>query len=188
MTKEARPTRAEVSDAANAVDDGVDAIMLAGETAVGASPAHVVETLDAIIRDAELHGDGEPSVALRRGGQEHDHQMALCAAATTLAEQGAAKAIIAVTRAGGTARRLSMLRPVVAIVAATRNVETARRLSLYWGVTPLHLELPEQADLTAIAHELGARGAVPAGAAVVLVNISPDLRRKDANYLRIQQL
>ena len=53
MTTEARPTRAEVSDAANAVDDGVDAIMLAGETAAGAFPARAVQTLDAIIRDAE---------------------------------------------------------------------------------------------------------------------------------------
>ena len=54
MTNEARPTRAEVNDAANAVDDGVDAIMLAGETAAGAFPARAVQTLDAIIRDAEL--------------------------------------------------------------------------------------------------------------------------------------
>ena len=53
MMVEARPTRAEVSDAANAVDDGVDAIMLAGETAAGAHPAKAVQTLDAIIRDAE---------------------------------------------------------------------------------------------------------------------------------------
>jgi pyruvate kinase len=188
MTKEARPTRAEVSDAANAVDASVDAIMLAGETAVGAAPAHVVRTLDAIIRDAELHPDAERSVVLRRGSDEHDHQMAICVAATTLAEQGAAAAIIAVTRAGGTARRLSMLRPNVPVVAATRSVEIARRLALYWGVTPVHLDLPDRADLTAIAHELGARGAVPAGAAVVLVNINPDLKRQDANYLRIQQL
>ena len=67
MTTEARPTRAEVNDAANAVDDGVDAIMLAGETAAGAFPARAVQTLDAIIRDAEL----EPpptSVTLRRAG------------------------------------------------------------------------------------------------------------------------
>ena len=53
MTNEARPTRAEVNDAANAVEDGVDAIMLAGETAAGAFPARAVQTLDAIIRDAE---------------------------------------------------------------------------------------------------------------------------------------
>ena len=67
MTTEARPTRAEVNDAANAVDDGVDAIMLAGETAAGAYPARAVQTLDAIIRDAEASPplDGAPCADAR---------------------------------------------------------------------------------------------------------------------------
>ena len=188
MTKEARPTRAEVSDAANAVNDSVDAIMLAGETAVGVSPAHVVRTLDAIIRDAESSPEVDPTVVFRRGTDEHDHAMALCMAAATLAERGAAQAIIAVTRGGVTARRLSMLRPSAPILAATGREEAARRLSLYWGVTPFHLNVTDPVDLQAIGQELVARGAIAAGSAAVLVNINPDLNRKDANYLRIQRL
>src|SRR3954470_19337930 len=91
MTTEARPTRAEVSDAANAVHDGVDAIMLAGETAIGAFPGRAVQTLDAIIRDAESIPPAEAAAALRRSVEDHDHVHALCAAAVTLANRGDAQ-------------------------------------------------------------------------------------------------
>ena len=187
MTKEARPTRAEVSDAANAVDDGVDAIMLAGETAVGVAPAKVVRTLDAIIRDAESGPYDEAAIVMRRNTESRDHADALCAAAVTLAERGSAQAIVAVTRGGRTARRLSLLRPSAPIIAATSRTETARRLALHWGVTPVHIDLPQEGDaVTTIGELLAGRGAIRCGAPVVMVNISADLGRPDANYLRIQ--
>ncbi|MCC7418205.1 MAG: pyruvate kinase [Acidobacteria bacterium] len=187
MTRAARPTRAEVSDAANAVDDGVDAIMLAGETAVGAAPAHVAATLDAIIRDAESAPDPGTPIALRREARPDDHAFALCMAAVTLAERGAAHGIVAVTRTGRTAQRLSMLRPKVPILAASDRVDTARRLSLLWGVAPFHMEVPPDRDPGAIGRQMAAQGRIPPGAAVVLVNIHPDATRPDANYLRLQQ-
>jgi pyruvate kinase len=189
MTNEPRPTRAEVSDAANAVEDGVDAIMLAGETAVGAFPARAVQTLDAVIRDAESSLQHDAPWRLRRRG-EHDHAQALCEAAVTLAERGDAEAIVAVTRGGGTARMLSALRPRAPIVATTDRPETARRLALYWGVAPVCTDIGENVDAagTLIGQQLVVRGLVPAGAAVVLVSIHADLTRSDANYLKIQQL
>jgi pyruvate kinase len=110
MTVEPRPTRAEVNDAANAEDDGVDAIMLAGETAAGAYPARAVQTLDAIIRDAELIPRVETARRMS-DSRHHDHAQALCEAALILANRGEAQAIVAVTRGGTTARRLSALRP-----------------------------------------------------------------------------
>jgi pyruvate kinase len=189
MTAGPRPTRAEVTDAAGAVDDGVDAIMLAGETAVGAHATRAVAVLDAIIREAEAHPDPMSPVAADEPLHD-DHAQALCEAAVTLATGGDARAIVAVTRGGGTARRLSSLRPRAPIIATTDRHDTARRLTLYWGVIPLCTEIGEKPDAAGalIGRELVAKGLVPPGATIVLVSISPDLTRADANYLKIQQL
>jgi len=189
MMTEARPTRAEVNDAANAVEDGVDAIMLAGETAAGAYPVRAVETLDAIIRDAEASPAAD--VARRASDALHrDHAQALCEAAVTLADRGDAQAIVAVTRGGTTARRLSALRPHAPIIAATEREDTARRLTLHWGVVPLCMPLGDNLDEASnrVGAQLVERGLVAAGATAVFVSISPDLSRRDANYIKIQRL
>jgi len=189
MTTEGRPTRAEVSDAANAVDDGVDAIMLAGETASGAYPVRAVQTLDAIIRSAESDRPQTGPLVFQDAG-DHDHGQAICEAAVTMAEHGQAHAIIAVTRGGKTARRLSALRPHVPILAMTEHVEMARRLSLLWGVFPVASSIVRKVDSvgTLMGRQLVERGLVPEGALVVLASISADLGRGDANYLKIQRL
>jgi pyruvate kinase len=192
MTHDSRPTRAEVSDAANAVYDGVDAIMLSGETAAGAFPARAVQTLDAIIRDAESSLRVDLPVPQRRSADDrgHDHAGALCAAAVTLADRGDAQAIVAVTRGGSTARRLSTFRPQAPILAAASDAATARRLALHWGVVPICLDLGNPVDLTGaiIGRQLLDRGLISSGASVVSVNIDPDLTRADANYLRLRRL
>jgi pyruvate kinase len=187
MTTEPRPTRAEVSDAANAVDDGVDAIMLAGETAAGRFPARVVQTLDAIIGEAESGWkDGATPAAT---DDVSDHAQALCDAAVRLANRSDARAIVAVTRGGHTARRLSALRPHAPIIAACDDEVTARRLSLYWGVTPVRTEIGEDVAMAGIliGQELVAQGRLPRNANVVLVSVNADLTRTDANFLKIQQ-
>jgi pyruvate kinase len=190
MTSEPRPTRAEVNDAANAVEDGVDAIMLAGETAVGSYPARAVQTLDAVIRDAEAGLVMDRAVRSTDRDLPNDHAQALCEAAVTLANRGDAQAIVAVTRGGGTARRLSALRPRAPIFAMTDRDDTARRLSIYWGVMPVSTDIGENVSAagTRIGQQLVSRGLVAGGAAVVLVSINADLTREDANYLRIKRL
>ncbi len=189
MTTGARPTRAEVNDAANAVEDGVDVIMLAGETAAGHYPARTVRTLDAIIRDAET---APPIESLKRSADRRhdDHAEALCEAAVTLADHGSAQAIVAVTRGGTTARRLSALRPRAPIIAATERQHTARRLTLYWGVVPICMPIGDNLDEASarIGARLVERGLVERGAAVVFVSISHDLTRNDANYLKIHTI
>ena len=185
MRTEPRPTRAEVSDAANAVDDGVDAIMLAGETAAGVYPVKAVQTLDLVIRDAE----SMPPV--RRLGDHArlvgGHTHAVCEAAVTLAERGEAAAIVAVTRGGKTARVLSALRPRASIYAATDQEDVSRRLALAWGVVPVvtHLSDDVNADASRIGGELVTRGAIPAQSTIVLVNVTDDLSAGPSNFIKL---
>ena len=189
MVIEPRPTRAEVSDAANAVNDGVDAIMLSGETAVGAHPAKVVETLDRVIRDAE-RTPPTLMIPLEEAHVRAGHGQAMCEAAVTLAERGHAKAIVAVTRGGKTGALLAALRPQVAVVAATDQDVVARRLALCWGTVPLVTEL--SGDPTTAATRLGAQlvacGCVPAGSTIVLVSMTPDLGPGPSNFLKLQRV
>ena len=188
MTSEPRPTRAEVSDAANAVDDGVDAIMLAGETAIGGFPVRAVQMLDAIITEAEAILPGESAAQVVAMPGSHPAR-ALCEAAVTLADHSQAYAIVAVTRAGATARLLSALRPRTPIFAATDRSETARRLALFRGVMPLVTGIGEDVDATRalLKQELRARGLVPPGAVVVFISMSMDLARDDSNYVKLQR-
>jgi pyruvate kinase len=188
MRKEPRPTRAEVSDAANAVDDGVDAIMLAGETASGAFPVESVETLDAIIREAEQL---PPQAVTSIGRLMHaEHGRALCEAAVTLADRGHAAAIVAVTRGGNTARMLATFRPQAAILAATNLLDVARRLLLYRGVVPIVTTFGENVDSTgdAIGRELVARKLLASGDEVVFVSVHEDLQRPAANFLKLYRV
>ena len=191
MTVEARPTRAEVSDAANAVADGVDAIMLSGETAVGAFPVRAVQTLDAVIRDAEESVGASPRgfAGLDTPRTAGDHASALCEAAVMLAERAGAQVIVAVTRGGGTAQLLSALRPHAPILATTDRGPTSRRLALLWGVMPLYVDLPPEGESARqIGEELVTRGLLPKGADVVFVSINPDLSMREANFLKIHRV
>jgi pyruvate kinase len=197
MREEPRPTRAEVTDAAHAVDEGADAIMLAGETAVGRYPVKAVSTLDAIIREAEkvlelgpgrtIYGDDTrlPGADGQLAPVKGDHGRALCEAAVTLAERARATAIVAVTGAGKTARMLAALRPSVRVLAVTETAKTAARLALVWGVTPVTTGglAPEDVRETLISRAL-----VPAGATVVFVSMHPVLSREGTNFVRVERL
>lgn len=199
MRTQPRPTRAEVSDAATAVDQGADAIMLAGETAAGDYPVRAVETLAAIINDAETVAT--PAALLSENilleGRDTSkppdgfdtfrtvHGRAMCEAAVTLAATGQAEAIIAVTRFGKTAQLLSSLRPRATILAITSSAAVARRLQLYWGVKPL---VSDVEDLRAVEPLIHAEAALSPRAVVVFININPDLSRPDANFLNVQRL
>jgi pyruvate kinase len=188
MRTEPRPTRAEVSDAATAVDQGVDAIMLSGETAAGRYPIAAVDALRSIIRDAETVAMPQAFLPAEPQGFEASdtiHGRAMCEAAVTLASSGQAEAIVAVTRHGKTAQLLSSLRPRASILAVTPSDAVARCLKLYWGVRPLVSELEDLRALEApirLAIDLSPR------AVVVFINISPDLSRADANFLNVQRL
>jgi pyruvate kinase len=183
MRVEPRPTRAEVSDAANAVDEGADAIMLAGETAAGAFPVRAVQTLDAIIRDAEPAAT-LPHVLPAIDPMVSLHGPALCEAAVTLATTARAGAIVAVTQEGRTARLLSALRPAAPIFAATPNAELAGTLTLWWGVEPF---VSVETNLDRLEALMLERGLLAPGSVVVFINVSP-AQRTDANFLHVRRV
>lgn len=132
------PTRAEITDVANAVFDGTSAVMLSGETTVGEYPVRVVEVMAHIAEQAEK--DAVELGAYRDIGHDADHANitnAICDAACTTADDMKAKAIITVTETGYAARLCSKFRPSVPIVAATPNAKTYHQLALSWGVYPV---------------------------------------------------
>jgi pyruvate kinase len=177
MTRRARPTRAEVSDVATAVLDGVDAVMLSGETAVGAHPALVVETMNRVLMEAEKEPGrvraggwrGEPVAA-----PDADGSVAL--AAVLLAAASRARAIAVYTRSGASAVRLSTLRPSVEVRAFVPEVGVLRRLAMCFGVRG-ELCPPQrgaEAAAAAVARRLAATPGWRRGDRAVLVMGAPD--------------
>ncbi len=136
MLEHPSPTRAEVSDVANAVFEGTDAVMLSGETAVGSFPVQAVETMKRIIGRAESSLPYAGLLEERKRWIGRGKVEAICYAACELALEMGATAIVAPTETGFTARQMSRFRPRQPILAPTPDMNTARRLSLYWGVLP----------------------------------------------------
>ncbi len=142
MITNTRPTRAEVSDVANAILDGSDAVMLSGETASGKHPIKSVQMMARIISEAEAPM-ASPDRPLEK---KIPLPEAVSRAACRLASQMDAQAIVTSTLSGGSALRLSKYRPIIPIIAFTPNPQIKRRMLLYWGVTPLEMSLLKKSD------------------------------------------
>lgn len=141
------PTRAEITDVANAVFDGASAVMLSGETAMGKHPVRVIKVMSKIAEQAEK--DAIELGAYNNMNYDIDYAdttNAICDAACTTASDMKAAAIIAVTKSGSTARRVSKFRPVQPIIAATPVEKTFHQLSLSWGVFPVLSLLQDNTD------------------------------------------
>ncbi len=141
------PTRAEITDVANAVFDGTSAVMLSGETTIGVNPVRVVEVMSRIVEQAE-HDAFEMGVYedIKYQNDEHDVTHAVCDAACTTARDLKARAVIVVTKSGEAARGVSKFRPQEHIVAATPERKTFHQLALSWGVIPVHSIMQKDAD------------------------------------------
>ena len=146
MQENPRPTRAEVSDVANAVLDGSDAVMLSGESAAGKYPVEAVETMARIARRTETEIDFDEMTARALSGSERDISSAVAlSVADSVADLGA-KVVIAATKSGATARTISKHRPSAPIIAATSCKKAAALLSLNWGVHPVIVDDVTDAD------------------------------------------
>ncbi|KNC51269.1 pyruvate kinase [Thecamonas trahens ATCC 50062] len=151
MVKNPRPTRAEVSDVGNAVVDGADAVMLSGETAVGAYPQAAVQIMGKVCQEAEAvidHGELGASIRGRHAAYEDvlvsvgDHHKdatrdAIASAATDAAARIQSPVIVVLSASGGTARDVARFRPEVPIVAVTDDARVARQLNVSKGVFPV---------------------------------------------------
>ena len=135
------PTRAEITDVANAVFDGTSAVMLSGESAMGQYPAEAVAAMAKIARQAEQDDPRFiPGSNIWHEMDADDTTNAVGHAACTLAKDIKAEAIIAITKTGYTATRMSKFRPVTRIIAATPESKTYHQAALQWGVAPIFVE------------------------------------------------
>jgi pyruvate kinase len=187
MITSSRPTRAEASDVANAVLDGADAVMLSGETSIGAYPVQAVETMASIVETTEREGfDRIPRLTTKprtSGGA------VTLAAADTGALMGA-QLLAAFTQSGDSARRLARLRSPLPTVAFTPLESTRRQLALVWGVQAFVVEVAattdaavEQVDLALVDMRLARQGDL-----IVLVYGSPPGYAGTTNTMRLHRI
>ena len=146
MISNPRPTRAEITDVANAIYDGTSAIMLSGETAAGKYPVEAVRTMQLIASTTESDIDYRHEFESREEDGNASVALGIAHAAVTTAHDLGAKAIIAVTKRGQTARLISKFRPAVPILGCTTDEMNQRRMNLSWGVTPYVIDEVNDTD------------------------------------------
>lgn len=147
MMENPRPTRAEITDVANAIYDGTSAIMLSGETAAGRYPVESVKTMDAIARRTESDINHVKRMAQMAGGRNRLSVAAATAhAACTTAQEIGADAILTVSQRGTTARLVSRFHPGTPIIACLLDQQVRRQMALYWGVEPIMMPYASSTD------------------------------------------
>ena len=189
MIKQPRPTRAEISDVANAVYDGSSAVMLSGETAAGLYPVQAVAAMARIAQQAESKQQFiqtiEESKYRIRGLAD-----ALSHSACTLARDVRAKAIVVCTRTGGTAKMVSRFRPMIDIIGMTTDERSYRKLALSWGVLPVMSEEYNSVDVLFHFAKCAARdsGLVKKGDTIVITGGTPNGKSGNSNLINIETI
>ncbi|MGH3874228.1 MAG: pyruvate kinase [Pseudonocardiaceae bacterium] len=185
MINSSRPTRAEASDVANAVLDGADALMLSGETSVGRYPIESVETMSRIVEAVEV---GSPDVVLDH--LPRSQRGALSCAARDIGERLDAKALVAFTQSGDTARRLARLHTRLPLLAFTPEPQVRNQLALTWGTETFLVPQVESTDamVRQVDHAMLSIGRYQPGDLVVIVAGSPPATVGSTNLVRVHRL
>ncbi len=189
MIKQPRPTRAEISDVANAVYDGSSAIMLSGETAAGAYPVESVRAMAKIALQAENKPEFIQTVEdgeyLIRGLSD-----ALSHSACLMARDVHAKAIVVCTRTGGTAKMVSRFRPMIDIIGMTTDERSYQKLALSWGVLPALAEEYNSIDVLFHFAKKAAKdsGLVQKGDVIVITGGSPNGKSGNSNLINLETI
>ena len=185
MQQNPRPTRAEVSDVANAIFDGTDAIMLSGESASGLYPQEAVMTMSKIALKTEnsLDYDALHRQAVRTAPQ--DTSEAICMSVAEIASKFQVAAIIAFTESGFTARKMSRYRPEARIIAATPEVATTRALAINWGVKPVKCKtMKTRSSMMDYAEIIAKENGVESGELILVTGGKQGLKG-DTSYLEL---
>ena len=185
MIHNPRPTRAEISDVANAVYDGTSAVMLSGETAAGNYPVQSVAAMAKILERAENHIDYIQYIDDFKITSTYE---ALSHSAATLAKDLNAKAIVVCTRTGGTARKVSRFRPNINIIGITTDIHAYRQLALSWGVYPAMAEEYTSIDiLFYFAKQTAIKsGLVEKGDIIVITGGTPNGKSGNSNLINVE--
>jgi pyruvate kinase len=186
MISNSRPTRAEASDVANAVLDGTDAVMLSGETSVGAYPVETVATMARIIVAAEEALESVPPIER----VPSNIPGAIAKAAATVGKQVGARALVAFTQSGDTARRLAEHRSPIPLLAFTPLPEVRSQLSLVWGVETFLVPAVQHTDqmVRQVDSSMLGLGRMQVGELVTIVAGSPPSTSGSTNALRVWRL
>ncbi len=190
MKESHRPTRAEVTDVANAVFDGTDAVMLSAETAIGKYPIRSVEVMDVICQEAER----SPELHLLKEDMFIAHAArfpsAIAKAAVEVTHNLGIPNLACFTESGSTARLLSKYRPQADIIAFTNNEPTFRRMAGFWGVRPRLIGRHDTTDdlIVAAGEALIAEGVVEPGEHVVMVAGIPPNQGAQTNLVQIHRV
>ena len=171
MIRNARPTRAEVTDVSNAIFEGTDCVMLSGETAVGKYPVKAVQVMDKIARRMEMAIDYQALLSEKLSITRNKVAEAICAAACQTTLDLNVNVILCSTRSGTTARQISRFRPKATILALSPDPDVVRQLTLSWGVYALKVGEAETIEemLEQAVTEAKARGLVSAGDITTIV-------------------
>ncbi len=195
MIQNPRPTRAEASDIANAILDGTDALMLSGETAVGAWPVRTVETMSRIARTIERDASWRTAMKANvlpaaEPASAGDVSIAVARAAGDLAVNVGAVAIVVVTNSGATAQTVSQQRPGIPILAFAGQPDIAARLSLWHGIVPVHENLVTDPGQMVEQLDAGVRrlGYASTGDRVVLLASTPRAHDTRGIFLECHEL
>ncbi len=187
MIHNPRPTRAEISDVANAVYDGTSAVMLSGETAAGEYPVQSVAAMAKILAQAETHIEYIQTVdsfVIKNTPEALSHS------AATLAKDLDAKAIVVCTRTGGTARKVSRFRPNINILGLTTDIHAYRQLALSWGVLPF---MADEYDSIDILFYFAKKAAITSGLAkkgdiIVITGGTPNGKSGNSNLINVETI
>ncbi len=182
-----RPTRAEISDVANAVYDGTSAVMLSGETAAGKFPVESVAAMAKIVERAENHVEYIQNIdkfSIKNSSEALSHS------AATLAKDLNAKAIVVCTRTGATARMVSRFRPNINIIGLTTDLYAYRKLALSWGVLPALAEEYSSIDiLFYFAKQTALKsGLAKKGDAIVVTGGPPDGQSGNSSLISVETI